>query len=96
MALRTANYLGSFAKSRQALELLRRMSPAELPLPKYPKERDPCQRIHAVVDALCVLASAPFHTDVPVQNFVPARADAVSVVGASASIAQEVFAWIDR
>lgn len=90
------DYLGSFAESRKALELLRGMSPAKLPLPKDPKERDPCQRIHAVVDALYVLASAPLHTDVPVQNFVPARADAVSVVATSASLAQEVFAWIDR
>lgn len=41
-----ADYPGSFAESRKALELLRGLSPASLPLPKDPKDRDPLQRIH--------------------------------------------------
>jgi hypothetical protein len=91
-----ADYPGSFAESRKALELLRALSPASLPLPKDPKDRDPLQRIHAVVDALYALASATLHTDAPVKNFVPLRADAVALAAGTASVAQEFFAWLDR
>lgn len=91
-----ADYPGSFAESRKALELLRGLSPASLPLPKDPKDRDPLQRIHTVVDALYALASASLHTDAPVKNFVPLRADAVALAAGTASVAQELFAWLDR
>jgi hypothetical protein len=91
-----ADYPGSFAETRKALELLRGLSTATLPLPKDPKERDPLQRIHAVIDALHSLASASLHTDPPIKDFVPMRADAVAVVAGTASIAQQMFAWLDR
>lgn len=91
-----ADYPGSFAETRKALELLRGLSRATTPLPKDPKERDPLQRIHAVVDALLNLASASLHTDPPIKDFVPMRADAVAVVAGTASVAQQVFAWLDR
>ncbi|MDA8314374.1 MAG: hypothetical protein M0010_04255 [Actinomycetota bacterium] len=91
-----ADYSGSFTESRLALELLRKLSTAILPLPKEPKERDPLQRIHAIVEALFSMASAPLHTDPPIKNFVPMRADAVALVAGTASVAQQVFAWLDR
>jgi hypothetical protein len=47
-----AGYLGSFTEARLALELLRKLSPATVPLPKEPQNRDPLQRIHGVIDAL--------------------------------------------
>lgn len=91
-----ADYPGSIAEARKAIELLRGLSPASLPLPKDPQARDPAQRIHAVVDALYGLANASAHTDPPVKNFVPLRADAVALAAATASIAQEIVAWLDR
>ncbi len=91
-----ADYPGSSAESRKALELLRGLSRASLPLPKDPKDRDPLQRVHAVVDALYNLASASLHTDPPVKNFEPLRADAVALAASAASVAQEIFAWLDR
>lgn len=91
-----ADYLGSFTETRQALELLRKLSPATLPLPKDPKARDPLQRIHGVIDALHSLGSAPMHTDPPIKDFVPMRADAVALAAGTASVAQQVFAWLDR
>jgi hypothetical protein len=90
-----ADYPGAFAEARKALELLRGLSTATLPLPNQ-QERDPLQRIHAVIDALFSLASASLHTDAPIKNFVPMRADAVAVVAGTASLAQELFAWLDR
>jgi hypothetical protein len=42
------------------------------------------------------LASASLHTDAPVKNFVPLRADAVALAAGTASVAQELFAWLDR
>jgi hypothetical protein len=91
-----ADYPGSFAETRKALELLRGLSQATLPLPKDAKERDPLQRIHAVIEALFSLASASLHTDPPIKDFVPMRADAVAVVAGTASVAQQLFAWLDR
>lgn len=90
------DYQGVFIECRQALELLRGLSPAARPLPKDFKKQDAAQRIHAVLDSLHVLASAAFHADDPIKDFVPARADAVSLIGATASVAQQVFAWLDR
>ena len=88
------DYEGSFACSRKALELLRGLSLAktETPIPKESKERDVVQRIHVVIDALFNLASASLHVDGPTKSFEPMRADAVALAGASASLAQEVFA----
>jgi hypothetical protein len=91
-----ADYAGSFTETRKALELLRGLSQATLPLPKDLADRDPLQRIHAVVDALFSLASASQHTDPPIKNFVPMRADAVAVVAGTASVAQQLFAWLDK
>jgi len=58
-----ADYLGSFTEARLALELLRKLSPATVPLPKDPKDRDPLQRIHGVIDALHNLGSASPHDE---------------------------------
>lgn len=91
-----ADYPGSFTDARKALELLRGLSRATLPLPKDTTERDPLQRIHAVIDALFSLASASQHTDPPIKNFVPMRADAVAVTAGTASVAQQLFAWLDK
>jgi hypothetical protein len=60
-----------------------------------PKERDVNQRIRAVLDALYSLASASPHFDAAVEDFEPTRADAVALVGATMSTAQEVFARIE-
>lgn len=90
-----ADYPGAFTETRLALELLRKLSPAILPLPRQ-QERDPLQRIHAVIEALFSLTSAALHTDPPIKNFQPMRADAVAVVAGTASVAQQVFAWLDR
>jgi hypothetical protein len=87
-----ANYDGSFASSRKALELLRGLSPATTPMPKVLTDRDALQRIHAVIDALFSLASASAHVDGPVKDFEPMRSDAVALAGATASITQDVFA----
>jgi hypothetical protein len=87
----SADYSGSIAESRKALELLRTISPAQTPLPK-PEERDVSQRLRAIIDALFSLASADPHTDPPVKNYVPSRGDAVLLVAGSAAVAQDVFA----
>lgn len=89
-----ADYAGSLACSRKALELLRGLSLAKTPIPKEIKDRDVFQRIHAVIDALFNLASASFHVDEPIKDFEPLRADAVAVAGATASLAQEIFAHL--
>jgi hypothetical protein len=90
-----ADYAGSFASSRKALELLRKLGPFALTGPTVPKERDVNQRIRAVLDALYSLASASPHVDAAVEDFEPTRADAVALVGATMSTAQEVFARIE-
>ncbi|MGH9918909.1 MAG: hypothetical protein ACRD6W_08595 [Nitrososphaerales archaeon] len=72
-----------------------KLSPA-LPLPKELKDRDPLQRIHAVIDALYRMTSATQHTDPPIKDFVPIRADAVAVAAGAASVAKQVFAWLDK
>lgn len=86
------DYAGSSICSRKALENLRILSPAKPPLPKDLKDRDISQRIHAVIDALYGLASASLHVDGPISDFEPKRADAVALAGATASLAQEIFA----
>lgn len=91
-----ADYDGSFTESRKALELLRALSPATTPIERNPQDRDAPQRIHAVIDALFSLASAALHTEPPIKNFEPNRADAVSLAAGTASVAQQVFAWLDR
>ncbi|MCI2975539.1 MAG: hypothetical protein MP439_05625 [Ferrimicrobium sp.] len=91
-----ADYLGSFTEARLSLELLRKLSPVTVSLPRDPKSRDPLQRIHGVIDALHSLGSATLHTDPPIKDFVPMRADAVALVAGTASVAQQVFAWLDR
>ena len=88
------DYSGSIAESRKSLELLRQLSPAVLPLPKNPQERDPMQRIHAIIDALYSLASAPPHVDDAVKDFEPIRADAVAIAGSTSAIAQELFSHL--
>jgi len=86
-----ADYPGSIASSRKALELLRELSAVKQPLPPAIKDRDVEQRVRAVVDALFALASAPAHMDGPTKNFQPERADAIAVVAAAAAVAQEIF-----
>ena len=87
-----ADYVGSLASSRKALELLRVLGATTTPMPKEARERDIGQRILVVIDALFNLASASSHVDGPTKDFEPMRADAVALAGATASIAQEVFA----
>lgn len=94
MKIDGADYAGSFGSSRKALELLRGLSPATTPVPKEAKHRDVLQRIHAVIDALFSLASASPHVDGPIKDFEPMRADALALAGATASVAQEVFAHL--
>jgi hypothetical protein len=90
------DYSGSFTEARLALELIRKLSPATRPIPNDPRDRDPLQRIHGVIDALYSLASVPLHADPPIKDFVPMRADAVALVAGTASVGQQVFAWLDR
>ncbi len=90
-----ADYLGSMTSSRKALEILRRLSPATSPLPK-PNERDVRQRIHAIVESLFSLASAPLHTDPVVNNFVPERTHAITAVAGAAAMAQQVFSQLAK
>jgi hypothetical protein len=87
-----ADYSGSLAATRKALELLRTLSSAILPLPKDSPQRDVDQRIHAVIESLFSLASASAHVDGATKDFVPLRADAVAAVASTAAITQEVFA----
>jgi hypothetical protein len=82
------------ACSRKALELLRGLNLAKTPIPKEAKERDVFQRIRVVIDALFNLASASLHVDGPIKDFEPVRADAIALAGATASVAQEVFAHL--
>lgn len=96
MAIDRADYDGSFAASRKGLELLRALSPATRPIEKNPRERDASQRIHAVIEGLFSFASAAMHTDPPIKDFLPMRADAVALAASAASIAQQVFARLDR
>ncbi len=88
------DYSGSIAESRKALEVLRRISPAQQPLPSNPRDRDPAQRLHAVIDAAFGFASADPHTDPVVKDYVPGRSDAVATAACAAAIAQDVFAWL--
>lgn len=90
------DYQGTFTECRQALELLRKLSPASLPMPKVAHDRDPSQRVHVVLDSLYSFTSAALHTDESIKDFTPTRADAVAVIGATASLAQQIFAWLDR
>lgn len=90
------DYQGAFVECRQALELLRKLSPAVRPVPKDFKQQNAAQRIHAVLESLHTFASAAVHADDPIRDFVPARADAVALTGATASLALQVFAWLDR
>lgn len=91
-----ADYSGSCTESRKALELLLKLNPATSPMPKDPKDRDVAQRVHAVLQALHSLASASMHTDAPIKDFRPQRADAVAIVAGTASAAQQVFARLDQ
>ena len=91
-----ADYDGSFTESRKALELLRALSPATTPIERNSQDRDAGQRIHAVIDAFFSLASAALHTDPSIKDFEPIRADAVALAAGTASVAQQVFAWLDR
>ena len=87
---------GSIAEARQALELLRGFRTDVGPLPRLPKDRDPLQRIYFIVDALYSFASASAHPDPPVKEFAPERPDAIAVVAGAASVAQQLFHWLDR
>lgn len=89
-----ANYADSIASSRMALDELRSFGPLAVTVPNVPKERDVAQRIRAVVDALHSLASAAPHIDSSVKNYRPSRSDAVAMVGATMSIAHEVFSLV--
>lgn len=90
------DYQGAFIECRQVLELLRQLSRADPGAPKDVKSRSVPQRVHAVLNSLHTLASAAFHTDEAIRDFVPGRADAVALTGATASMAQQVFALLDR
>lgn len=89
------DYSGAMTEARKALEILRRMSPGTKPIPTKAVERDARQRIHAVIESLYALGSAPLHTDDSVKNFQPMRADAVSLVGSTIAVVQQVFAHLD-
>lgn len=91
-----ADYSGSFKESRLALELLRKLSPATVPLPREPRERDPLQRIHAVLEALYSFGSVTLHADPPIKDFAPLRAEAVALAAGTASVAKQMFVWLDR
>jgi hypothetical protein len=88
------DYSGSIAESRKALEMLRKISPAKLPLPSKSPDRDPIQRIHAVIDSVFSFASADPHTDPAIKDYVPCRSDAVAIAACTAALAQDVFAWL--
>jgi hypothetical protein len=90
------DYTGSIAEARQALELLRGFRTVIGPLPRVPKDRDPLERIYAMVDALYSFASASGHPDPPVKDFAPERPDAIAVVAGAASVTQQLFHWLDR
>ncbi|HUZ39950.1 MAG TPA: hypothetical protein VMU68_00960 [Acidimicrobiales bacterium] len=91
-----ANYEGSIASSRMALDALREYGLLAGTYPSTPKERNVPQRIRAVVDALHGLASAAPHIDPVVKEYTPSRADAVAIVGATISVAHEAFALISE
>ena len=90
------DYTGSFTESRLALELLRKLTPAALPLPRNSRDRTPPQRIRAVLEALYDIGSMTQHTDPAIKEFSPVRADAVGLAAGTASIAQQVYALLDR
>ena len=86
------DYDGAAAASRKALELMRDMSVATKPIPRVVKDQDIDQRVLVVIDSLFALASAPPHVTGAVRNFQPSRSDSVAVIGATAAIAEELFA----
>lgn len=90
------DYEGSLSNARKALELLRTLLASALPLPSTAKNRDMSQRTYVVVDSLFQLASASQHVDGATRHYSPIRADAVAVVGATASLAQQVFVQLNR
>jgi len=91
-----ADYSGSIAAARKAMDLLRGLSPATQPLPRVPKDRDIDQRIHAVLDALVSFASASPHVEDPIKSFQPQRSDAVAATAATVALAQQIFARLKR
>jgi hypothetical protein len=91
-----ADYSGSIAESRKALELMRTISPAQQPLPSSPRDRDPRQRLHAIIDAVYSFASADPHTDPVIKDYVPSRSDAVATAACAAALAQDVFALLKQ
>ncbi len=86
------DYQGAFVAARKSVELLRKMSPATIQIPRDPKDRDVDQRLSRIVQSLYDLASAELHGDGATKDYVPTREDAVALVGASAALAQCVFA----
>jgi hypothetical protein len=87
------DYIGSMTSSRKALELLRKLS-GVTNMPPKPVDRDARQRVHAILDSLFSLASAPLHTDPVIANFVPERTHAVTTVATTAALAQQIFAQL--
>lgn len=86
------DYQGAFVAARKSIELLRKMSAEAKPIPEAVKDRDVEQRVYVVVQSLFDLASAEPHGDGATKDYVPTRQDAVALVGASAALAQCVFA----
>lgn len=85
------DYLGSITATRKAVEGLREISPAELPLPKSSKERSGEQRRHALLDALYDLTSAAVHSDGPSRDERWTRRDTLLALATAAALAQRLF-----
>ena len=49
-----------------------------------------------MIGAFFSFASSALHADPPVKDFEPIQADVVALAAGTASVAQQVFVWLDR
>lgn len=90
------DYQGAVIEVRMSLEMLRSLSPADMPIPKDKTQRSVDQRTLVLVQDLFDLASATLHTDSAIKNYSPTRTDAVTLTAATASFTQQIFSRLDQ
>jgi hypothetical protein len=96
--MNAGRFKDSVAASREAVELLRGLSSAKMPLPKERTQRDLDQRRHAILDALAAYVqelfnydSAAVHADAKLRPLVWERENALFALTSAAAAAQRVM-----